>query len=91
MPPPTAPSDPVGQMIKLAPLVASMTAAAFTAYMTTSVQMARIEERLRAEVDMRTAADARHDAERVQDRAELREQFKTLGDKLDEVLRGRSR
>ena len=64
MPPPTAPSDPVGQMIKLAPLVASMTAAAFTAYMTTSVQMARIEERLRAEVDMRTAADARHDAER---------------------------
>ncbi len=84
---PATTSDPVGQMLKLAPLVASMTAAAFTAYMTTSVQMVRIEERLRAEVDMRAAADAKHDAERTQDRAELREQLRGISDKLDEALR----
>ncbi len=84
---PATTSDPVGQMLKLAPLIASMTAAAFTSYMTASVQMVRIEERLRAEVDMRAAADAKHDAERTQDRAELREQLRGISDKLDEALR----
>lgn len=68
--------------------VGSVAGAVLVAYLTASSQLVRLEERLQAEIAMRSAADTRHDAERAQDRAELREQLRVLSDKLDAVLSG---